>query len=139
MKSWKFGALVVFALGLGTGLVLPQLGSPAGAEEPPKRSPVEPVPDRDVYYPGTEPIAPDEMRIVACGKGMPSVRPKQAAASTTATSKPTPTTLMKWRTRSLSEVRFASSAGREGVFTRPTSTETGTPRARRATASAGFP
>ena len=80
MKSWKLGALVVFALGLATGLVLPQLGSPAGAEEPPKRSPVEPVPDRDVYYPGTESLAPDEMRIVACGTGMPSVRPKQAAA-----------------------------------------------------------
>jgi len=36
--------------------------------------------DRDVYYPGTEELAPDEMRIVACGTGMPSTRPKQAAA-----------------------------------------------------------
>ena len=34
----------------------------------------------DVYYPGTEEIAPDEMRVVACGTGMPSPRPKQAAA-----------------------------------------------------------
>ncbi len=38
------------------------------------------VDDRDVYYPGTEELAPDEMRVVALGTGMPSVRPKQAAA-----------------------------------------------------------
>ena len=44
------------------------------------RSPTQPVPDLDVYYPGTEAIAPDEMRIVALGTGMPSPRPKQAAA-----------------------------------------------------------
>ncbi len=34
----------------------------------------------DVYYPGTEELGPDEMRVVACGTGMPSPRPKQAAA-----------------------------------------------------------
>jgi len=34
----------------------------------------------DVYYPGTEELAPDEMRVVALGTGMPSPRPKQAAA-----------------------------------------------------------
>ena len=34
----------------------------------------------DIYYPGTEELAPDEMRVVACGTGMPSPRPKQAAA-----------------------------------------------------------
>ena len=38
------------------------------------------VEDRDVYYPGTEALAPDEMRIVALGTGMPNARPKQAAA-----------------------------------------------------------
>ena len=35
---------------------------------------------REVYYPGTEALAPDEMRVVACGTGQPSARPKQAAA-----------------------------------------------------------
>jgi ribonuclease Z len=45
-----------------------------------KQSPTQPVSDRDVYYPGTEALAPDEMRIVALGTGMPSARPKQAAA-----------------------------------------------------------
>ena len=38
------------------------------------------VSPRDVYYPGTEALKPDEMRVVACGTGMPSARPKQAAA-----------------------------------------------------------
>ncbi len=36
--------------------------------------------DRDVYYPATEDLGKDEMRVVALGTGMPSVRPKQAAA-----------------------------------------------------------
>jgi len=43
-------------------------------------SPTGAVDPRDVYYPGSEPLAPDEMRIVALGTGMPSPRPKQAAA-----------------------------------------------------------
>lgn len=34
----------------------------------------------NVYYPGTEKLAPDEMRVVACGTGQPSARPKQAAS-----------------------------------------------------------
>ncbi len=40
----------------------------------------EAVADRDVYYPGSEELAPDEMRVVALGTGMPNARPKQAAA-----------------------------------------------------------
>ncbi len=45
-------------------------------------SPTKGVPEseRDVYYPGTEDLEPDEMRVVAMGTGMPSARPKQAAA-----------------------------------------------------------
>jgi ribonuclease Z len=43
-------------------------------------SPVEAIAERDVYYPGSEDLGPDEMRIVALGTGMPSARPKQAAA-----------------------------------------------------------
>ncbi|OEU64221.1 MAG: hypothetical protein BA867_04755 [Desulfobacterales bacterium S5133MH16] len=43
-------------------------------------SPVGIKENRKVYYPGTEAIHPDEMRIVALGTGMPSPRPKQAAA-----------------------------------------------------------
>ena len=49
------------------------------AEEQPKLSPVEARP-RDVYYPNSENLAPDEMRVVACGTGMPTTRASQAAA-----------------------------------------------------------
>ncbi len=43
-------------------------------------SPVKALDEQEVYYPGTEDIAPDEMRVIACGTGMPNSRPKQAAA-----------------------------------------------------------
>ena len=35
---------------------------------------------REVYYPNTEDLKPDEMRVVACGTGMPTTRAAQAAA-----------------------------------------------------------
>jgi ribonuclease Z len=35
---------------------------------------------RDAYYPNTEELAPDEMRVIACGTGMPTTRAAQAAA-----------------------------------------------------------
>jgi len=47
---------------------------------PGESSPVKTLSDQDVYYPGTEDLGPNEMRIVACGTGMPNSRPKQAAA-----------------------------------------------------------
>ncbi|MHC4708922.1 MAG: guanitoxin biosynthesis MBL fold metallo-hydrolase GntH [Planctomycetota bacterium] len=59
-------------IGLDAGTVLPQerqVVTRTGTVE-----------DRDVYYPGTEALAPDEMRVTACGTGMPNARPKQAAA-----------------------------------------------------------
>ncbi len=43
-------------------------------------SPTKPSPKHDVYYPGTEALQPDEMRVIACGSGMPMPRLKQAAA-----------------------------------------------------------
>jgi len=36
--------------------------------------------DRDFYSPNSEDLAPDEMRLIACGTGMPTARPKQAAS-----------------------------------------------------------
>jgi ribonuclease Z len=50
------------------------------AEGPMEWSPTEPYPRHDVYFPGTEALAPDEMRVIACGTGMPTPRLKQAAA-----------------------------------------------------------
>jgi hypothetical protein len=38
------------------------------------------APDRYVYYPGTEVLAKDEVRVIACGTGMPDARRDQAAA-----------------------------------------------------------
>ena len=43
-------------------------------------SPTKPYPTRDVYFPGMETLGPDEMRVIACGTGMPIPRLKQAAA-----------------------------------------------------------
>ena len=43
-------------------------------------SPVKALSDHAAYSPGTEDLAPDEMRVIACGTGMPNARPKQAAA-----------------------------------------------------------
>ena len=38
------------------------------------------APDRYVYYPGTEVLAEDEIRVIACGTGMPDQRLAQASA-----------------------------------------------------------
>jgi ribonuclease Z len=63
----------------------PSIVATAEAKKPeakpaPQFSPVKPLPAHDAYYPGTEALGPDEMRVVALGTGMPTVRPKQAAA-----------------------------------------------------------
>ena len=49
------------------------------AQVPEKLSPVEPR-SREVYYPNSEALAEDEMRVIACGTGMPTTRAAQAAA-----------------------------------------------------------
>jgi len=83
----KFRQTITLAIGLVAGVVLCLAvlqgrddGIPAAQAEDKPASPVKAVDNRDVYYPGTEALGPDEMRIVCCGTGMPSVRPKQAAA-----------------------------------------------------------
>jgi ribonuclease Z len=63
---------VVIAAFFGSGLMLGLVAA--------THSPTKALPERDVYYAGSEDIAPDEMRVVALGTGMPSPRPKQAAA-----------------------------------------------------------
>ena len=59
------------------------IGLEAGTDLPQDRQVVSPtgvVQDREMYYPGTEALDRDEMRVIACGTGMPNARPKQAAA-----------------------------------------------------------
>ena len=43
------------------------------------KGPNEVAPDRYVYYPGTETLEENEIRVTACGTGMPAARHKQAA------------------------------------------------------------
>ncbi len=43
------------------------------------KSPTSAAPERYLYYPGTEALGADEMRITACGTGMPAARRGQAA------------------------------------------------------------
>ena len=88
---------MLFAIGAIVGMVTLQIVSRSGDEAkaaggnseprtvtalqaPPRSSPVKALGNRDVYYPGTEALAPNEMRVIACGTGMPNARPKQAAA-----------------------------------------------------------
>ncbi len=74
---------VVYMFGLlhgrtGEGLTIAREAIAAQTES--WASPVKALKERDAYYPGTEDLAPDEMRVIACGTGMPNARPKQAAA-----------------------------------------------------------
>lgn len=79
MFSKKVMIVVSVAVGL-TAYAVFNLDVDIHMKEVSAASPTEPVADLDVYYPGTEGLNPDEMRIVALGTGMPSPRPKQAAA-----------------------------------------------------------
>ena len=79
MKKQSLALLSVTAAAAIVGFVIGGAVS-TGAEAEAGASPVEALSERDVYYPGTEDLNPDEMRVTACGTGMPSVRPKQAAA-----------------------------------------------------------
>lgn len=76
-----FGAWAVSPQAI-TDAVLHAVAPPAAyAQETAEVSPTM-VRDRprDVYYPNTEDLAEDEMRVIACGTGMPTTRAAQAAA-----------------------------------------------------------
>ena len=76
----EFTLILSLVLGL---ITLPSLVSPANAgifgKDKPKISPTEPR-ERDFYAPNSEKLDSDEMRLIACGTGMPTSRPKQAAS-----------------------------------------------------------
>jgi ribonuclease Z len=55
----------------------PALGEDSASAQ--KISPVKPRP-RDAYFPNSEGLGKNEMRVIACGTGMPTARPSQAAA-----------------------------------------------------------
>ncbi len=75
--------LAIYLIGYNDGMTgrEPAVTEPVNAqEETAEWSPTKRYPDHDVYFPGTEELALDEMRIIACGSGMPMPRLKQAAA-----------------------------------------------------------
>ena len=53
----------------------PEAGAAGGTVTDPKGV----APDRYAYYPGTEELKADEIRVIACGTGLPSARRGQAA------------------------------------------------------------
>jgi ribonuclease Z len=70
--------LAVTAVAVIVGFVVGNAIS-TGAEAEAGMSPVK-AHARDFYAPNSEDLAPDEMRLIACGTGMPTARPKQAAS-----------------------------------------------------------
>ena len=74
-KTLYLGIAIGFVIAIGAISLI-------SYQKPPdvKASPVSSNENRDVYFPGSEDLGPDEMRLVACGTGMPTARPKQAAS-----------------------------------------------------------
>ena len=77
--------LTMLVLGVAVGAYWRPDGTSANAQPDSKSaaapaSATEPNKQRAAYFPGTEKLGPNEMRVIACGTGMPNARPKQAAA-----------------------------------------------------------
>ncbi len=77
-------------------------------------SPIKPYPKHNVYYPGTDDLKPDEMRVIALGSGMPMPRRKQASA---AFAIPFDTiSLISWESRALTLRGLAQTVHRGNWF-----------------------
>jgi len=79
-RNTVIGALTTVGLLVAAFLTLDVDIRMKDVQATPAKSSTEPNPGRAVYYPGTEELAPDELRVIACGSGMPMPRLKQAAA-----------------------------------------------------------
>ena len=86
MKN-KLGIALLFSAGITAGVYLTSnpahtllASAVAKAAVTNDISPVKPLARDDIYYPGTEAIGPNEMRVTALGTGMPFPRPSQAGA-----------------------------------------------------------
>ena len=79
--AMEFAALlaVTALLASQTNLLVAAENASEDSRGEPLISPVEPR-ERDFYAPNSEMLQPDEMRVIACGTGMPTPRPAQAAA-----------------------------------------------------------
>jgi ribonuclease Z len=77
MKSIKHKSITAFiAAGIMALAMTTSLSHAAGGKV---TSPTGTAPDRYVYYPGTEALDKDEIRLFACGTGLPAARRDQAA------------------------------------------------------------
>ena len=75
VAAWTIDSTHGGAAGFG---LLP--AATAADQEKRKITPTGTLQDPNVYFPGTEALAPDEMRVIACGTGMPTARESQAAS-----------------------------------------------------------
>ena len=91
MKATQFGVCATLAVGVAAGFVLAkatgEVAGTAHAADTPTPSAhaanysrTGAFENRSVYYPGTEALQPDEMRVIACGSGMPVPSLNQGAA-----------------------------------------------------------
>jgi len=80
MSSRSIAAVIAAVVAiLSVGYLIGRSSSADGLADAQELSPVE-ARDRLFYAPNSENLAPDEMRLIACGTGMPTARPKQAAS-----------------------------------------------------------
>ncbi|MGI9482888.1 MAG: MBL fold metallo-hydrolase, partial [Hyphomicrobiales bacterium] len=75
-----FGVGLLLVLGIAAAyFTLPNGAERALAAGGVVETPTGAAPDRYVYYPGTEELSEGEIRVIACGTGMPAARRGQAA------------------------------------------------------------
>jgi ribonuclease Z len=84
MSNLKVVIFTAFATGLllggyFTSQEVSLVASASASDAPSVVSPIK-ARERDYYTPNSEDLAPDEMRVIACGTGMPTTRAAQAAA-----------------------------------------------------------
>ncbi len=72
-------AIIAIVVILSVGYLIGRSSAGDGLADAQELSPVEER-DRLFYAPNSEDLGPDEMRLIACGTGMPTARPKQAAS-----------------------------------------------------------
>ena len=80
MQTRKHNIITLCTRGVTLALGMWLVGGLSVISSAQAASPIKALEERDVYYPGSEDLASDEMRVIACGTGMPNARPKQAGA-----------------------------------------------------------
>jgi ribonuclease Z len=82
----RFGVVAVLVIVALLGYTLGRIDEQSGhgmvfaAEGAAKVRATQAQPTRDAYFPNSETLSHDEMRVIACGTGMPSARESQAAS-----------------------------------------------------------